>query len=232
MSLPVFNAKFSVKSSELVDGYVDRWEVLAQVNDMEALYYAHDIQVGYSVFLDTGAMAPDSGPVSEYRVVQLVSAHEPDFNDVRLILDYDDLGDPIDPGVSTFLSGFVCKVSGEGFAWMASAEAQLIPSRIVDYARNKDMTEQLERALGNKSAKSDFETEIHLITEAEETSKSFDLTYMPAYQSEVVVDIIGGVKVKYEDDFIITGKSFSWAGRGLDGLLAAGDEVRLTYIVF
>lgn len=229
MSLPAFNAKFVVSSSIPVPGTTDRWVVLGHITDMEALYYAHDVQVGYSVFLDTSAEST-SGPVSEYSVLQVVSVHTPIPNDIQVVLKYDDLGDPVDPAIATFLDGFICKVSGEGFSWIASADAQLISGRVVDYARNKDMTERLDTNLAGKADKSDLETETHLITAPEAAAKRFMMAFIPAAPSEVIVDVVGGVTASFTNDFIIEGSEFVWEGLGFDGLLGTGDQVRLTYI--
>jgi hypothetical protein len=229
MSLAAFNAKFVVNSSIPVPGYTNRWVVLGRITDMEGLYYAHDVQVGYSVFLDTSAEST-SGPVSEYSVLQVVSVHTPAPNDIQVVLRYDDLGDPVDPAIATFLDGFICKVSGEGFSWIASADAQLISGRVVDYARNKDMTERLDTNLAGKADKVDFETETHTITIGEAAARRFLMTFIPAVPSEVVADVLGGVTGNFSEDFIIDSNEFVWAGLGFDGLLASGDQVRLTYI--
>jgi hypothetical protein len=230
MSQVAFSARFTVLSSIPVPGYIDRWVVHAQILDMESTFYAHDVQLDFSVFLDTGAMYPDSGPVSQYSVVQIVSVHNPAFNDIQVVLEYVDSGSPVDPVVASYVPCFICETSNEGFSWMASADSQIISSRIVDYARNKDMTERLDTNLAGKADKSDLETETHLITAPEAAAKRFTIGFMPAVPSEVVADVVGGVTASFADDFIIIGNEFVWEGLGFDGLLGTGDQVRLVYI--
>lgn len=230
MSQVAFSARFTVLSSILVPGYLDRWVVNAQILDMESTFYAHDVQLGFSVFLETGAMYPDSGPVSQYTVTQVVSVHNPAFNDIQVVLEYADSGVSIDPVVASYVPCFICETSSEGFSWMASADSQIISSRIVDYARNKDMTERLDTNLAGKADKADLETETHLITAPEAAAKRFMIAFTPAVPSEVVADVVGGVTASFANDFIIEGSEFVWEGLGFDGLLSAGDQIRLTYI--
>lgn len=69
----------------------------------------------------------------------------------------------------------------------------------------------------------------HLVTGPEAIAKAFTLTPTPALNSAVLVDVYTDGPVQFGVDFTISGNQFQWGGYGLDGLLVAGDTVRLFY---
>lgn len=228
MAIPVFNAICIPTSVNPVVGFSDRWDVVFEIQDYEGYWSGNDVAVGDLVFLDVQGAVPMSAPVCRYEVVD-INSKGPLSVDVRVV--YADTGDVVDPINAFYMTSYICRRNEYGFGYSVSPDIQRLASRVVDYARNYEMYVVLDEQMDIKAAKSDFETEVHMITFEEETEKKFSLTYTPAFPTEVVVDIIGGIKVRDGDDFIITGKDFLWGGRGLDGLLAAGDEVRATYMI-
>ena len=61
------------------------------------------------------------------------------------------------------------------------------------------------------------------------TAKKVTLSQSPTSTTEVVLDIIGGTAQSNGTDFSVTGNELSWSGLNLDGLLSAGDELRIFY---
>jgi hypothetical protein len=81
-------------------------------------------------------------------------------------------------------------------------------------------------------AASDFNhtNEFHIITAGEASAKSFTIAHTPLNPANVTVMIVGGGSVmQYGIDYTIAAASFSWGTYGLDGLLAEGDIVFLSY---
>ena len=75
-------------------------------------------------------------------------------------------------------------------------------------------------------------TEYRILTGAEITAKQITLTNTPAEPSKVLVEWIGVTSQIYGTDFVISGNVLSWNGLGLDGVLLAGDNLRIFYLVF
>jgi len=67
------------------------------------------------------------------------------------------------------------------------------------------------------------------ITAGEITAKQLTLTNIPAYPSEVMVDVRSGSTQIYNVDFAISGSTLSWNGYSLDGQIIAGSMVRIQY---
>jgi hypothetical protein len=72
-------------------------------------------------------------------------------------------------------------------------------------------------------------TEYRTISAGEATAKALTLSNSPSISGEVNLDVIGGGPQFYGDDFIVSGSTLDWNGLGLDGLLAAGDKLRISY---
>lgn len=69
------------------------------------------------------------------------------------------------------------------------------------------------------------------LTSGEAAAKSLTLSTTPISASKVVVDVMGGLgAVEYAVDFTVSGTTLSWTGLGLDGLLSAGDKLRIVYL--
>jgi hypothetical protein len=72
--------------------------------------------------------------------------------------------------------------------------------------------------------------EVHTLTGPEITAKQFNMSNAPVTPTDILVDIVGGSPAQvYGTDFTISGLVFNFNGLGLDGLLAAGDKLRLAY---
>jgi hypothetical protein len=72
-------------------------------------------------------------------------------------------------------------------------------------------------------------TEFRTITASEEASKSITLAGTPSTPSEVILFVVGGTVQFFNDDYTVIGNTLSWNGRGLDGLLSAGDKIVIKY---
>lgn len=75
-----------------------------------------------------------------------------------------------------------------------------------------------------------WKTEYRVLTAGEVTAGSLTLAQTPAAPSEVMVDAIGGTAQEYATDFSVVGTTLSWSGLGLDGVLSAGDKLRIGYV--
>jgi hypothetical protein len=69
----------------------------------------------------------------------------------------------------------------------------------------------------------------HTFTPTEVTNKYLTLPVTPAVPAKTLVDYIGGGSQVFGLDFSITGLIFDWNGLGLDGLVVAGDIIRIVY---
>jgi len=69
------------------------------------------------------------------------------------------------------------------------------------------------------------------LTSTDITNKKVTLTYTPVNGNFVRLDVIGGGAQDNGVDFSVnaTTKELSWSGLGLDGILEAGDVLRVTY---
>lgn len=76
-----------------------------------------------------------------------------------------------------------------------------------------------------------LKTEYRTLTAGEITAAEIVLVQTPATPTEVILDAIGGGSAQfYGDDFNVTGTTLSWLGLPLDGLLTAGDKLRVVYV--
>lgn len=71
--------------------------------------------------------------------------------------------------------------------------------------------------------------EIIEISPAESIAKEVILADTPNFPLKTLVDVDGGGAAFYTLDFTVTGNVLSWAGGRLDGLLGAGDKLRVVY---
>jgi hypothetical protein len=72
-------------------------------------------------------------------------------------------------------------------------------------------------------------TEYRTLSAGEITAKQITLAFTPDAPAEVCLDVIGGGPQFYTDDFSVSSNILSWAGTPLDGLLIAGDKLRVSY---
>lgn len=72
-------------------------------------------------------------------------------------------------------------------------------------------------------------TEYRTLSAGEITAKQLTLTGTPSSPSNVLVDVIGGTSQEYNVDFTVSGSIVGWNGTPLDGLLSAGDKLRIHY---
>jgi hypothetical protein len=83
-----------------------------------------------------------------------------------------------------------------------------------------DVTDELEQKT---------KVEYRTITSAEALNKSLVLSEEPLTSSEVALDVRGGGAQFLGDDFTVTGDVLDWDSLGLDGIIVAGDKVRIIY---
>jgi hypothetical protein len=69
----------------------------------------------------------------------------------------------------------------------------------------------------------------HTVTAGELAAKSFNLSAVPT--GIAISDMIGGGPLEAGVDYNLVGAAFSWNGLGLDGIIAEGDVVRVTFQV-
>lgn len=68
------------------------------------------------------------------------------------------------------------------------------------------------------------------LTSGQIASASVTLTYSPSPANQTTLDIISNGPQYYADDFTVSGNVLSWSGKPIDGLLVAGDRIRVQYI--
>lgn len=71
---------------------------------------------------------------------------------------------------------------------------------------------------------------IHTLSSGEITAKQITLPMTPVDPALMLVDVEGGSMMAVGTDFTLTGVTFSWAGKPLDGVLQAGDRIRFYYL--
>lgn len=59
--------------------------------------------------------------------------------------------------------------------------------------------------------------------------KLVSLSYVPADETNVTLNIIGGAPQEYGSDYYVDGNDLIWAGLALDGKLSSGDKLRILY---
>ncbi len=87
------------------------------------------------------------------------------------------------------------------------------------------------RHIGNQTLCVPFwKVEQRTISAGEATARQITLVNTPASAADVLVDVIHGSAQEYSVDYTITGAVLDWNGLALDGLLAAGDKLRVAYV--
>jgi hypothetical protein len=74
-----------------------------------------------------------------------------------------------------------------------------------------------------------FNLEYRTLSSGEISAKSLTLNYAPAVANLTVVDLVGSTAQIFNVDFTIAGSSLTWNGLALDGILSAGDILRVQY---
>lgn len=75
-----------------------------------------------------------------------------------------------------------------------------------------------------------WKTEYRTLTGGEIAAKQLTLASLPSSPSEILLDVIGNCAQFYGDDFTVSASIVSWSGLGLDGILTAGDKLRIGYV--
>jgi hypothetical protein len=76
-----------------------------------------------------------------------------------------------------------------------------------------------------------LEVELRTISAPEDAAKQLTLTSTPLDGAKVILAIQGAPSQINGLDFSVTGTTLSWSGLGLDGILAAGDEIYIQYSI-
>lgn len=71
--------------------------------------------------------------------------------------------------------------------------------------------------------------EYHTLSGGEITAKQITLSGTPTVANKAVLDVIQGGPQAYTADFTVSGNVLGWSGLGLDGVLVAGDVLRIQY---
>jgi len=76
-----------------------------------------------------------------------------------------------------------------------------------------------------------FDVNYFTLSGTDATNKYVTLDGTPVSSSSVALDVIGGTAQMYTTDFIVSGITVDWSGRGLDTTapLVAGDLLRVIY---
>lgn len=69
----------------------------------------------------------------------------------------------------------------------------------------------------------------YTLTNTDITNKYVVLSGAPTTANKTVLDVIDGDSQDYGVDYIVTGNILSWAGLGLDSVLAAGDKLQIQF---
>ena len=67
------------------------------------------------------------------------------------------------------------------------------------------------------------------LTSSQIATRSITLSQSPRSASSVALDVINGGPQEYSHDYTVSGISLTWLGKQLDGILAVGDKLRVTY---
>ncbi len=82
---------------------------------------------------------------------------------------------------------------------------------------------------GGGGGGSNVKIEYRTLTSGEVLAKQIVLSNTPSLATEVALDLVSGSAQFYGTDFTVSGVILSWNGLSLDGLLAAGDQLRVFY---
>lgn len=74
--------------------------------------------------------------------------------------------------------------------------------------------------------------EYRILSGAEISAKKIVLASTPAEPTKVLLDWVSVTTQVYGTDYDVSGNELSWAGKGLDGYLIAGDTLRVVYLIF
>lgn len=220
-----FSAKFTPNSAIVVSPTV--FTVVASIFDGLGVFSGLDVLLNDIVYLDCFPSISNPNTVIRYKVTQINSL-TPSIINVRLT--FDDTGTAVDPGEVAGNPGFICRPSsGNNLAFHAAPSLHNIPDYVVQYARNIENIATIDGLLGGGGS-GDWVIINHTITGGEDTAKQFTLIPAPLVPAEVSVSVLGGGN-DFQDgvDYSMTGAVLSWSGLTLDGVLAAGDIVRLMY---
>lgn len=82
---------------------------------------------------------------------------------------------------------------------------------------------------GGGGTSTDIEHVFHDITPSEASAKQFSLPSTPVSPAKVMVLVQGGLSLRYSIDYDLSGTTFSWSGKPLDGVLDDSDVIELFY---
>lgn len=68
-----------------------------------------------------------------------------------------------------------------------------------------------------------------ILNSTDESNKFITLSGTPLIPSNTILLVDGATNLYYSDDFQVIGNQLSWSGLGLDGILANGDKLTITY---
>jgi hypothetical protein len=73
------------------------------------------------------------------------------------------------------------------------------------------------------------QVETFILSPGDIAAKQVTLTSTPATPTKTQLDVKGYPSQYYTDDYVVTGNILDWTGLALDGLLIAGDKIRVVY---
>lgn len=125
------------------------------------------------------------------------------------------------------------KIAEYGTAWtyITPLDNWTITRKSNDHAYTYDADSASWADIGGISQSESEVVDEFTLTSTDITNKKVTLTYTPTSASVVKLDVIGGCAQDNGTDFSVTvsTKELSWSSLGLDGVLAAGDVLRVSY---
>jgi len=110
-------------------------------------------------------------------------------------------------------------------------ETELDAGQLDDRYYTETEVDTISGSLNDKISAIGGVDEIEYITvDATDISNKYTLLAQTPYAvTEVALDIIGGCAQIYGTDYTVSGTQLGWNGLGLDGVIAADDNIRVFY---
>lgn len=102
----------------------------------------------------------------------------------------------------------------------------LVPGANISITQDTDTIEISATGAGSGEVPN---VEYRTISAPEAAAKELTLAATPNDPTKVMLDTIGGCAQEYSVDYSITDDVLSWDSLGLDGILEAGDKLRIVY---
>jgi len=113
-----------------------------------------------------------------------------------------------------------------------ASDINVLPNDIALIQRTnvQDYLDDVEGILasGGSGSGTKYKVEEFILSPSDISAKFVSLSIQPS-NTNITVSIRNGPPQGYGQDYILSGKNVSWAGRGLEGVVMAGDELIIGY---